>query len=215
MKLNESTGSIKPAGSPQLESMDITSLVDKKKLAELRKELLRFAVLQLRNRETAEDVVQETLIAAITAQSKFEHRASIKTWVFSILKHKIIDVMRDSWNRKRIDLPDAVGDEDFDALFRANDNWQRTERPSNWGNPEQAFQDQQFWAVLEICMTKMPEATARIYSMREFLDLEVDEICKEVGITPSNCGVILHRARMILRVCLQHRWFEPKASPQT
>lgn len=213
MKANESTDPIGYSGSPQLDSIDDTLLADNEKLAELRKELLRFAVLQLRNRETAEDVVQETLIAAINARSKFEHRASIKTWVFSILKHKIIDIMRDSWNRKRIDLPDAIGDGDFDALFRANDHWQRTERPSSWGNPEQELQDQQFWAVLEICMTKMPEATARIYSMREFLDLEVDEICKEVGITTSNCWVILHRARMILRVCLQHRWFEQKALP--
>lgn len=194
--------------SPAADTKEASLLFNEESLTGLRREMLRFAVLQLRNRETAEDAVQETFIAAFAAQEKFEHRASVKTWVFSILKHKIIDIMRDSWQKKRIDLPDAAGDDDFDALFLANEHWQRAERPSSWGNPEQVLEDQQFWTVFEICMTKMPEPTARIYSMREFLGLEVEEICKEAGVTPSNCWVILHRARMLLRVCLQQRWFE-------
>jgi RNA polymerase sigma-70 factor (ECF subfamily) len=184
-------------------------------LVALRKDLLRFAFLQLRNRDIAEDVVQETLVAALAAQARYEGRAAVKTWVFGILKNKIIDVLRDSWNKKRVHLADAEDyghDSDFDVLFKENERWQQGEMPARWGDPQQAMENQQFWAVLEICMTRMPETTARVYSMREFLGLEVAEICKELDITSSNCWVILHRARMILRLCLQQRWFGERAS---
>lgn len=178
-------------------------------LAQLREDLLRFAVLQLRNREIAEDVVQDAILSALAACDRFDHRASVKTWVFSILKNKIVDVFRDRWNKKRVDLAEAAGDEaDFDILFTESDRWQRNEMPARWGDPEQAFSDKQFWTVLESCMTRMPEATARVFFMRELLGLEVDDICKELAITASNCWVILHRARMSLRLCLQQRSFE-------
>jgi RNA polymerase sigma-70 factor (ECF subfamily) len=181
-------------------------------LSELRKAMLRFAFLQLRNHDVAEDVVQETLIAALTGQTQYEGRAAVKTWMFGILKNKIIDVLRDNWHKKRVDLMDVEGfDDDFDVLFKENERWQQSEMPSGWRDPQQAMENQQFWEVLEICMTRMPAATARVYSMREFLGLEVAEICKELDITSSNCWVILHRARMILRLCLQQRWFGERA----
>lgn len=177
-------------------------------LVPLRKDLLRFAVLQLRNRELAEDVVQEALAAALAASDRFEQRATLKTWVFSILKNKIIDALRDRWTKGRIDIADAVGDDaDFDGLFNAKGYWQASEMPSHWGNPEQTLENQRFWQTFEFCMTKMPETTARVFSMREFLGLTVEEICKELTITSSNCWVILHRARMSLRLCLQQHWF--------
>lgn len=187
---------------------DETPSWDDAMLAQLRKEMLRFAVLQLRNRDVAEDVVQEALAAAFAGRERFERRASVKTWVFTILKNKIVDIMRDRWNRNRVDLVDAADESDFDILFQANDRWQRSEMPSAWGNPEQSFENQEFWLVFELCMTKLPDTTARVFSMREFLGLEVEEICKELTITSSNCWVILHRARMHLRLCLQQRWFE-------
>lgn len=178
-------------------------------LAQLRKELLRFAVLQLRNRELAEDVVQDALAAAFAARKQFEERASVKTWIFTILKNKIVDLLRDRWNKNRVDLIEAAGDEsDFDVLFQTNDRWQRNEMPAAWGDPEKSFENQEFWLIFELCMTKLPDTTARVFSMREFLGLEVDEICKELAISTSNCWVILHRARMHLRLCLQQRWFE-------
>ncbi len=176
---------------------------------DLRRDLLRFAVLQLRNVENAEDVVQEALAAAVSTFDRFKHNASIKTWVFTILKNKIMDVFRDRWNKNRFDLVEATGDSsDFDILFKENDHWQKSEMPSAWGNPEQSFENKQFWLIFDICMNNMPEATSRVFSMRELLGLEVEEICKELAITTSNCWVILHRARMSLRLCLQQKWFE-------
>lgn len=194
-----------PAVSPD---QDASPPWDTATLARLRKELLRFAILQLRNSELAEDAVQEALAAAVATRERFEGRASVKTWVFAILKNKIIDILRDRWNKDRQELNADTDDSDFDVLFKTNDRWQRSEIPSAWGNPEQAFENLEFWQIFDICMNNMPEATGRVFAMREFLGLEVPEICKELGISSSNCWVILHRARMSLRLCLQQRWFE-------
>ncbi|UVW30375.1 sigma-70 family RNA polymerase sigma factor [Massilia sp. H6] len=176
-------------------------------MVQLRRDMLRFARLQLRNDELAEDAVQEALAAAFSASGGFEHRASMKTWVFSILKNKIVDMLRDRWNKNRIDLAEHADEDDFDVLFRKDAHWRREEKPASWGNPEQTLADRQFWDVFEACMDNLPEAMARVFSMREFLGLEADDICKELGISASNCWVILHRARMQLRLCLQQRWF--------
>ncbi len=171
--------------------------------------MLRFARLQLRNQELAEDAVQEALTAAFAACGGFEHRASMKTWVFSILKNKIVDVLRDRWNKNQIGFTEELSDDaDFDVLFQKNAHWRPEERPASWGNPEQHLADRQFWEVFQICMDNLPDASARVFAMREFLGLEASDICKELGISSSNCWVILHRARMQLRLCLQQRWFD-------
>ncbi len=178
----------------------------------LRKDLLRFAILQLRDHQLAEDVVQDTLLAAFAASGGFEQRSSAKTWVFGILKNKIIDTMRDRWNKDRVELPEAIGNEsEFDALFQENNHWKPSERPPEWADPQQTLANQQFWLILEYCMTQLPEATARVFTMREMMGFETEDICKELKISPSNCWVILHRARMSLRLCLQQRWFEDEA----
>lgn len=75
-------------------------------------------------------------------------------------------------------------------------------------DPEQSFENQAFWHIFDLCMNNLPEATARVFSVPELSGLEVSDICKELAITPSNCWVILHRARVSLRLCLQQRWFE-------
>lgn len=201
--------SMEPANDlPQRDERELPQW-DEAKLARLRRELLRFALLQLRNREAAEDVVQEAIAAALAASKGFEHRSSVKTWVFNILKNKIIDALRDRWNKDRVELAEEVADDnDFDALFTGHERWKREDLPSAWGDPERTLENRQFWHVFEICMTRMSESAARVFTMREFLGLEVDDICKELGISSSNCWVILHRARMSLRLCLQQRWFE-------
>jgi RNA polymerase sigma-70 factor, ECF subfamily len=184
---------------------------DGSSLAEMRSDLLRFAMLQLRDRGLAEDVVQETFAAALANGERFQGRSSARTWVFAILKNKIVDALRDRWRTGKVELDqEAEHDSDFDVLFKPNGMWQRDERPADWGDPEQALENVQFWTVLEICMTRLPAATARVFTMRELLELEVEEICKELGITTSNCWVILHRARMSLRLCLEQRWHERK-----
>lgn len=185
---------------------DAGPLRDAADVARLRKELFAFALLQLRNRDLAEDVVQEVLASACAASTVFVQRAGMRSWLFAVLKNKIVDVFRDRWNKDRVDLIDT-GDDDFDVVFTEYERWQRDEQPTAWGDPEQSLENLQFWQIFELCMTRLPEAAARVFSMREFLGLEADDICRELGITQSNCWVILYRARMYLRLCLQQHWF--------
>ena len=182
----------------------------KNQLNALRPDLLRFARLQLRDAGAAEDAVQETLLAALTGSQKFESRSSYKTWLISILRNKIIDIIRGQ-NREISAsslADDEAGDELLaDTLFDQRGHWQPETQPGRWADPEASFEQQQFWAVFEACLDHLPEKTARVFMMREFLGLETDEICKETRMSTSNCWVVLHRARLGLRTCLETRWF--------
>jgi RNA polymerase sigma-70 factor (ECF subfamily) len=177
-------------------------------LAGFRRDMLRFAVLQLRDQASAEDAVQETMLAALEGAARFAERAKLKTWVFSILRNKIVDIIR---RRVREPIHEAaeqeVDDADFDPLFKSNGHWQRDARPSDWGNPEKTFENRNFWAVFDACLQRLPPTTARVFMMREMLGLETSEICQELSMSSSNCWVVLHRARMGLRLCLEQKWF--------
>jgi len=179
-----------------------------------RADMLRFAVLQLRDRATAEDAVQEALLAALEGAPHFGQRSQLKTWVFSILKHKITDIIR---RRSREPLLEHDADEFpggmFDPLFDEQGYWQKAERPADWGDPAKSLENARFWAVFEACLDRLPENTARVFMMREFLGFDTGEICKELAITPTNCWVVLHRARMGLRLCLEESWFDTGGKP--
>jgi len=173
--------------------------------------LLRVAHLQLRDRDTAEDVVQDTIVAALAGQAGFTGKSSVKTWLTGILKHKIVDAIR---RRQREPVAATALDpeldlDDFDALFRDNGSWETP--PADWGDPEAALNQRQFFDVVELCMEKLPPNTARVFLMREVLELESEEICKELTITANNLWVILYRARMALRQCLEQNWFAAAA----
>lgn len=175
-----------------------------------RDDLLRFAVLQLRDRALAEDVVQDTMVAALEGKNSFAGQSSLKTWVFSILRHKIIDIIRRRGREIRFADLVAEGeelDETIDALFTANEHWTPLARPGTWDNPEESLRQRQFWVVFRACLDHLPENTARLFMMREFLDLDVDEIAFRQDLTANHCYVVLYRARMKLRLCLEREWF--------
>ena len=172
-----------------------------------RRYLLRVALLQLRDADLAEDVVQETLVAALGARDGFSGRSSVKTWLTGILKHKIVDAIR---QKQRQPIITATFDEEtdldeFDPMFKDNGAWAAP--PADWGDPENALSRREFMDIMELCLEKLPSNTARVFVMREIMDLESDEICKELTITANNLWVILYRARMALRQCLEQNWF--------
>lgn len=180
----------------------------------MRPQLLRFARMQLRSDAAAEDMVQETLMAALEKADSFEGTATAKTWVFAILKNRITDEFRRRARRpssESIDLPEveeaSLGE--FEALFDARGHWR--EAPPAWADPDGALEQQQFWDVFQLCLDGLPEKPGRVFMMREFLELATEDICKELKITSSNCWVLLHRARLGLRECLSHRWFGENA----
>lgn len=177
----------------------------------MRPALLRFALLQLRNRSLAEDVVQDALLALLEKPEQFGGRSSLRTYAIGILKYKIIDILRAAKREIPIETEDERPQDDvIDALFRANGHTHTM--PNPWGDPEQALAQKDFFRVLEICLENLPAKTARIFMMREWLELETDEICKELGISTSNAWVMLYRARVRLRECLDHHWFGKQAA---
>lgn len=170
--------------------------------------LLRYALIQLRDQGAAEDVVQETLLAAFEGAERFSGKSSVKTWLTGILKHKIIDQIRRSAREQPLlnsDDEDRSEADVADALFKQDGHWQTP--PSNWGDPDKTLENKAFWAVFEMCAQNMPAKTARAFMMREVMELSTEEICKELGVTTTNCWVMLHRARLSLRECLEMKWF--------
>lgn len=184
--------------------------LDPARLDEYRSYLMRYALLQLRDPTAAEDAVQETLLAAVQMATRFAGRSSVKTWLVGILKHKIIDSIRRQSRETPLESADAVGSEGqadiAEAAFSDDGHWNNF--PSDWDGPDRSFESSQFWKVFEMCLEVMPARNARVFVMREVLELSTEEICKELGITATNCWVMLHRARLTLRECLETRWFK-------
>jgi RNA polymerase sigma-70 factor (ECF subfamily) len=169
--------------------------------------LMRIARLQLRDDDAVQDVVQETMLAALASPS-FSGQSTLRTWLASILKHKIVDVIRA--RQRRAEVPESRAEEsdpyreDFESPFDGNGNWR--DKPSPWGDPVEALNQRQFLDVMELCMEVLPPNTARVFVMREYMELEVDEIGRELKITADYIYVILYRARTALRRCLEKKW---------
>jgi RNA polymerase sigma-70 factor (ECF subfamily) len=177
-----------------------------------RRYLLRVARLQLRDPDLAEDVVQDTMLAALKARDGYTGASTVKTWITGILKHKIVDAIR-ARQRAPVALTELDEDTDideFDGLFKANGAW--ADRPAEWGDPESSLSRQQLFDVLEMFHENQPPKTARVFVMREVMELATEEVCKELAITPNNLWVILYRARMALRLCLEKSWFKGPAA---
>jgi RNA polymerase sigma-70 factor (TIGR02943 family) len=175
--------------------------------------LLKFARLQLRNDAWAEDAVSDTVLAALAKPQSFAGRAQLRTWLVGILKHKVIDTLRANLREPNVaDLRGSSEDgqmtetELIDAIgFKQDGHFQ--EAPADWGLPEKDLSRQQFMAIMDACIAKLPPVQGRLFLMREWLELEADEVCKTLNITSTNLYVQLHRARLKLRECLQLNWF--------
>lgn len=182
-------------------------------IAELRSYLLKFAMLQLRNTAWAEDAVSETVLAALSKPQAFGNRSQLKTWLVGILKHKVIDALRH--HRREVCAAEPSDDANEDPLeyiaFKADGHY--AEAPADWGNPEEQINSKQFFNILEACASQLPPTQGRLFLMREWLELSVEEICKELDLTSTNLYVQLHRARLRLRECLELNWFKNPATP--
>ena len=174
---------------------------------EHRRYLFKFAMLQIRNEDAAEDLVQDTLAAALAAAEGFSGRSSVRTWLTSILIHKMQDFRRRAGRRPSISidaLQDEHGPDQVDALFKENGRYK--DLPRDWGDPEQALSQSRFLETLETCVQGLPETAAQVFLLREMMGLSTEEVCSELGVSATNCSVLLHRARMRLRECMEKRW---------
>ncbi len=174
-------------------------------VAAARSYLLRFARQQLRNDAWADDVVAETMLAALEKPESFHGRSSLNTWLVGILKFKIIDCLR-AHSRE---IAASHGSEDADDNYSAHSSHaSRTleEETSIELSPETRLQSYEFLALVDHCLTQMPSNMSRVFFLGEWMGYSTDEICSELNITPSNAWVLLHRARGRLRESLQESW---------
>ena len=182
---------------------------DERLIAALRVQMLKFAVLQLADAQLAEDAVQEALISAFQHVESFTGQAAFKTWVFAILKNKIIDQLR---KQQRVSTVSSLfGDDEaeqasIDQLFDGKGHWHMSERPVAWSLPDQSAENQQFWQVFEACLTHLPAQQAQVFMMREVIELETDEICLKLAMSVNHLHVLIYRARLKLRECLENKW---------
>jgi RNA polymerase sigma-70 factor (ECF subfamily) len=167
--------------------------------------LYRFALARLRDQHQAEDAVQETMLAAIKSNS-FEGESSARTWLTGILKHKIIDLQRKQIREQPISaLVDLdASDTSMDDFFDESGHW--LDKSQTLEMPENALQQKQFLSILNACMDKLPAKLATIFMMRDVHETDNENICKELNITATNAWVMLYRARMGLRKCLEIHW---------
>jgi RNA polymerase sigma-70 factor (ECF subfamily) len=179
-------------------------------LADMRPVLLRIARIQLRNDTWAEDAVSETLLAVLESAQSFRGRSQLKTWVIGILRHKIIDQLRRFKRELSTDAAaEPLEDEAIDHLY--GESGSRIDAPLDWGDPEASFARVEFFQVLQLCVENLPPTIARAFMMREWLDFDTAQICKELDINRAHCFVLLFRARMRLRECLERKWFAQAA----
>ncbi len=167
--------------------------------------LFSYALVRLQDREIAEDMVQETFLAALNAREKFQARSSVRTWLVGILKHKIVDHFRKS--NRELPISDLLTSEDpSEALFDKKGKWKQEAIP--WADdPRVALEQKEFWETFMRCISELPRRLAQVFALRELEGLKGEEICNFMKVSATNLGVILYRARMRLARCLEVRWF--------
>lgn len=175
--------------------------------------LFKYAMFRMRDASAAEDAVQETFLAAIRAYERFEGRGSERTWLIGILKHKITDHFRKSIREAPIgevtdeDGPDHA--EFFERKDHWNNHWNLNYAPTEWhSTPEELIEQTDFWKTFHECLSPLPARTASAFTFREVDGLSSEEICEILNISVNNLWVILHRARLHLRNCLEVNWFK-------
>jgi RNA polymerase sigma-70 factor (ECF subfamily) len=168
--------------------------------------LYRYALLRLRSPDLAADAVQETFLEALRVRGSFSGRSDERTWLVGILRHKILDHYRRSVRQPAfVDQAAAerLGD---DPSFDRRGRWR--EPPASWaGDPARALETREFWEAFGRCLDNLPEALADAFFLREVDGMRSDEIQQMLGITPANLWARLHRARSLLRRCLERKWF--------
>ncbi len=172
--------------------------------------LFKFALARLRDPVKAEDAVQETFLAALKGGKTFQGRSAEKSWLVAILKNKIYDHYRKAGRETTFTDLDFYSDEEGDrfvaeGLGRAG--WRHERGPVEWSQPGASLDSEAFWKTFYDCAGKLPKNVAAVFTLREVDDMPSREICALLDISEANLWVMLHRARMALRRCLETNWF--------
>lgn len=175
--------------------------------------LFRYAMFRLRDREAAEDAVQETLLAAMQSQGQYQRRSSERTWLIAILRHKIVDHLRRSSRYLSLELESEADFESlcFEAEGKFKGHWRGAFAPAAEFRCDEIVEEKDFLATLDRCLRALPERMATVFILKEIDGLSCDEICQSLNLTKSNLWVLLHRARLQLRHSLEKHWLSTQA----
>jgi RNA polymerase sigma-70 factor (ECF subfamily) len=172
--------------------------------------LFDLAFLRLHDRSAAEDAVQETFLGALKARPGFQGRAAERTWLVAILKRKIVDHLRRRFREAAPEADEQLPDDHLEGFQSDGEwvgHWFPRRGPVDWtDNPLALLEKKEFWEILESCLAKLPPRMASVFALYEIDEMPSEEICKELGISPTNLWVLLHRARHRLRACLESNW---------
>lgn len=168
--------------------------------------LYRFAVARVRRADAAEDLVQDTLLAAWRSRAEYDGRASERTWLTAILKRKAVDWLRRRV-REQLHAAPPTTDRFADDLFDRRGEWKSA--PGRWDRGErvEALDREEFWATFHGCLDKLPDRLHAAFVLRYLDEAAGAEVCRELGLTPANLWVMLHRARLRMWWCLSKNWF--------
>jgi RNA polymerase sigma-70 factor (ECF subfamily) len=173
-------------------------------LAEQRPYLMRIARMELRDEHLAEDCVSDVLTQAYEHRAKFRGDSSLRTWLTSILKNRVIDLLRKQWREQPLEESPS-GEQEFDNLF--DDRGHYAEMPSEVSDPAELCQQDGFLIAVQRCVDMLPKRIGQVFVLREVFGSDTKELCKDLGLTTSNVWVQLYRARMMLRTCLEKTGF--------
>ena len=169
--------------------------------------LYSFALTRVQDPSIAEDIVQETFLAALHSLENFKRRSSERTWLTGILKHKIVDYYRKKAKEQPVDDIEYRL-ETLDEVFDKNGQWKV--KPAKWAaDPQKFYEEREFMKVLHHCLSELSSRLSSAFILREMIGESTEEICKVLNITATNLWVMLYRARMNLRRCLEINWFAP------
>ena len=167
--------------------------------------MYRYARSRVGLRELAEDLVQETFLAAVRSREPFRGESSVRTWLIAILRRKIVDHYRRHPRGEDGEPLTIKATPEYARLFTSAGSWQKL--PAAWNSPEDALENREFWAVLKTCLSKLPSSLAHTFMLREVVGVEMDELRETQSLSGANVRVRLHRARLLLRDCLERNWF--------
>lgn len=171
-------------------------------------DLLSWAAFKVSDQELAKDLVQDTFLAASQKIDAFKGDSSVKTWLFSILNFKIIDHYR-----AKTKQPVNFGEIPTSNFFSEDGEWLSEKKPSAWDDEEEnILDDTDFNLILQKCIDALPDKWSTSIKLKYILSKNGEEICQELGITPTNFWQILHRAKLQLRECLENNWFKENSA---
>lgn len=169
--------------------------------------LYRYAMFRLRDSSAAEDVLQETLLAALRARESYRGQGSERTWLVGILKHKIVDRFRVAGRWQSLDVKNEASFAQYDP-FQSNGDWSSLDAPCEWpARAETLMENKEFWSMFRDGLAELPTRTATAFVLREVDGFSTEEICDALGISRENVWVMLHRARLSLQRFVQISWF--------